>query len=246
MDYLVLWVISSLNLCCVSHLLLLWVFCNSPRSFRGLATLLPFISEVFPHTWMVCSSNQVLTFKEINWQSLRIEADAIESDDQDLGSTPLRLITNQGRIRIALKRRVLIHFFHSFIFLSSIKNHRGDLFLIAVYLSQVKVHSSFFCVDKGLQCAGVQAVFHSGWPVVGSDGLPAQGHHPLCQISQWGYGEVCPAEKKQDCWILTGAASFLLVTEKNPQTYMIYMLQDCLSLMLWDYPGKEILISSLF
>ncbi|XP_067302948.1 bridge-like lipid transfer protein family member 3A isoform X2 [Pseudorasbora parva] len=49
---------------------------------------------------------EVLTFKEINWQSLRIEADAIESDEQDLGSTPLRLITNQGRIRIALKRRV--------------------------------------------------------------------------------------------------------------------------------------------
>ncbi|XP_028309033.1 UHRF1-binding protein 1 isoform X2 [Gouania willdenowi] len=49
---------------------------------------------------------EVLTFKEINWQSLRIEADAIESDDQDLGSTPLRLITNQGRIRIALKRRI--------------------------------------------------------------------------------------------------------------------------------------------
>ncbi|KAK5863883.1 hypothetical protein PBY51_000875 [Eleginops maclovinus] len=49
---------------------------------------------------------EVLTFKEINWQSLRIEADAIESNDQDLGSTPLRLITNQGRIRIALKRRI--------------------------------------------------------------------------------------------------------------------------------------------
>ncbi|CAL8367448.1 unnamed protein product [Lota lota] len=48
---------------------------------------------------------EVLTFKEINWQSLRIEADAIESEDQDLGTTPLRLITNQGRIRIALKRR---------------------------------------------------------------------------------------------------------------------------------------------
>lgn len=54
--------------------------------------------------------NQVLTFKEINWQTLRIEADAIESDDQDLGSTPLRLITNQGRIRIALKRRVRLFF----------------------------------------------------------------------------------------------------------------------------------------
>lgn len=51
---------------------------------------------------------QVLTFKEINWQSLRIEADAIESEEQDLGNTPLRLITNQGRIRIALKRRVFI------------------------------------------------------------------------------------------------------------------------------------------
>nr|XP_015197634.1 PREDICTED: UHRF1-binding protein 1 isoform X1 [Lepisosteus oculatus] len=49
---------------------------------------------------------EVLTFKEINWQSLRIEADAIEGGEQDLGSTPLRLITNQGRIRIALKRRV--------------------------------------------------------------------------------------------------------------------------------------------
>ncbi|KAJ8395066.1 hypothetical protein AAFF_G00035220 [Aldrovandia affinis] len=49
---------------------------------------------------------EVLTFKEINWQSLRIEADAMESEEQDLGSTPLRLITNQGRIRIALKRRV--------------------------------------------------------------------------------------------------------------------------------------------
>ncbi|XP_062870976.1 bridge-like lipid transfer protein family member 3A [Trichomycterus rosablanca] len=49
---------------------------------------------------------EVLTFKEINWQSLRIEADAIESEDQDLGNTPLRLITNQGRLRIALKRRV--------------------------------------------------------------------------------------------------------------------------------------------
>ncbi|XP_071228344.1 bridge-like lipid transfer protein family member 3A [Salvelinus alpinus] len=49
---------------------------------------------------------EVLTFKEINWQSLRIEADAIESEDQDLSSIPLRLITNQGCIRIALKRRV--------------------------------------------------------------------------------------------------------------------------------------------
>uniref|UniRef100_H3B1B9 Bridge-like lipid transfer protein family member 3A n=1 Tax=Latimeria chalumnae TaxID=7897 RepID=H3B1B9_LATCH len=49
---------------------------------------------------------EVLTFKELTWQTLRIEADAIESAEQEFVSTPLRLITNQGRIRIALKRRV--------------------------------------------------------------------------------------------------------------------------------------------
>lgn len=48
---------------------------------------------------------EVLTFKEITWQTLRIEADATDSGDQDLVTTPLRLITNQGRIQIALKRR---------------------------------------------------------------------------------------------------------------------------------------------
>ncbi|XP_058520239.1 bridge-like lipid transfer protein family member 3A isoform X2 [Ochotona princeps] len=48
---------------------------------------------------------EVLTFKEITWQTLRIEADATDSGDQEPVTTPLRLITNQGRIQIALKRR---------------------------------------------------------------------------------------------------------------------------------------------
>ncbi|KAM9005486.1 UHRF1-binding protein 1 isoform X1 [Sarcophilus harrisii] len=48
---------------------------------------------------------EVLTFKELTWQTLRIEADATDSGDQDPVTTPLRLITNQGRIQIALKRR---------------------------------------------------------------------------------------------------------------------------------------------
>ncbi|XP_051009417.1 bridge-like lipid transfer protein family member 3A [Acomys russatus] len=48
---------------------------------------------------------EVLTFKEITWQTLRVEADATENGEQDPVTTPLRLITNQGRIRIALKRR---------------------------------------------------------------------------------------------------------------------------------------------
>ncbi|XP_030076313.1 bridge-like lipid transfer protein family member 3A [Microcaecilia unicolor] len=49
---------------------------------------------------------EVLTFKELTWQTLRIEADATDSGDQDAISTPLRLITNQGRIQITLKRRM--------------------------------------------------------------------------------------------------------------------------------------------
>ncbi|XP_060701523.1 bridge-like lipid transfer protein family member 3A isoform X1 [Hemiscyllium ocellatum] len=48
---------------------------------------------------------EVLTFKEINWQTLRIEADAIPGD-QSIISTPLRLITNQSKIKLVLKRRV--------------------------------------------------------------------------------------------------------------------------------------------
>ncbi|XP_067863443.1 bridge-like lipid transfer protein family member 3A [Heptranchias perlo] len=48
---------------------------------------------------------EVLTFKEINWQTLRIEADAIPGD-QNIISTPLRLITNQSKIKLILKRRV--------------------------------------------------------------------------------------------------------------------------------------------
>ncbi|OXB68472.1 hypothetical protein ASZ78_000409, partial [Callipepla squamata] len=48
---------------------------------------------------------EVLTFKELTWQTLRIEADATDSGDQDPVTTPLRLITNQGRIQISLKRR---------------------------------------------------------------------------------------------------------------------------------------------
>uniref|UniRef100_A0A250Y7R2 UHRF1 (ICBP90) binding protein 1 n=1 Tax=Castor canadensis TaxID=51338 RepID=A0A250Y7R2_CASCN len=47
---------------------------------------------------------EVLTFKEITWQTLRIEADATDNGDDPV-TTPLRLITNQGRIQIALKRR---------------------------------------------------------------------------------------------------------------------------------------------
>lgn len=52
------------------------------------------------------STPQILTFKEISWQMIRIEADAIQSGDVEVLSAPIRLITNQSKIRVTLKRRV--------------------------------------------------------------------------------------------------------------------------------------------
>lgn len=49
---------------------------------------------------------QILTFKEISWQMIRIEADAIQSAEHEMLSAPIRLITNQSKIRVTLKRRV--------------------------------------------------------------------------------------------------------------------------------------------
>ncbi|NXN16676.1 UH1BL protein, partial [Indicator maculatus] len=49
---------------------------------------------------------EVLTFKEINWQMIRIEADAIQSSKHEILSAPVRLITNQSKIRVTLKRRL--------------------------------------------------------------------------------------------------------------------------------------------
>uniref|UniRef100_A0A3Q2XM20 Bridge-like lipid transfer protein family member 3B n=1 Tax=Hippocampus comes TaxID=109280 RepID=A0A3Q2XM20_HIPCM len=47
---------------------------------------------------------ELLTFKEISWQMIRIEADAIQSAEHDMLSAPIRLITNQSKIRVTLKR----------------------------------------------------------------------------------------------------------------------------------------------
>lgn len=49
------------------------------------------------------SRGEILTFKELEWQTLRIEASAVENTDM---STPLRLITNQARCRITIKKRI--------------------------------------------------------------------------------------------------------------------------------------------
>lgn len=45
---------------------------------------------------------QLLIFKELVWQTVRIEA----KSTQDQNLTPLRLLTNQARCRITIKKRL--------------------------------------------------------------------------------------------------------------------------------------------
>lgn len=44
----------------------------------------------------------ILIFKELSWQTVRIEA----SSTQDKSLTPLRLLTNQARCRITIKKKL--------------------------------------------------------------------------------------------------------------------------------------------
>lgn len=45
---------------------------------------------------------QLLIFKELSWQTVRIEA----KSTKDKNLTPLRLLTNQARCRIIIKKRL--------------------------------------------------------------------------------------------------------------------------------------------
>ncbi len=45
---------------------------------------------------------EVLNFKELSWQTVRIEAKSTVNEEL----TPLRLITNQARCRITIKKRM--------------------------------------------------------------------------------------------------------------------------------------------
>lgn len=48
------------------------------------------------------SKGQLLIFKELEWQTLKIEA----KSTKDTNLTPLRLITNQATCRIVIKKRL--------------------------------------------------------------------------------------------------------------------------------------------
>ncbi|XP_072030655.1 bridge-like lipid transfer protein family member 3B [Amphiura filiformis] len=47
---------------------------------------------------------EVITFKEVEWSTLRLIIDATESGGPT--TTPIRLITNQGKVRVSLKKRL--------------------------------------------------------------------------------------------------------------------------------------------
>ncbi|XP_006816227.1 bridge-like lipid transfer protein family member 3B [Saccoglossus kowalevskii] len=49
--------------------------------------------------------DEILIFKEADWSTLRIEIDAIKKDPER-PTTPIRLITNQGKIRFTIKKRL--------------------------------------------------------------------------------------------------------------------------------------------
>ena len=53
---------------------------------------------------------EILIFKEAEWQTLRIETNALvnpdASDEERILTTPLRLIANQSKVRITMKKRL--------------------------------------------------------------------------------------------------------------------------------------------
>ena len=53
------------------------------------------------------SGDEILVFKEVSWQTTRIEAVAMEGETDDIMLlTPLRFIANQSKIRITFKKRL--------------------------------------------------------------------------------------------------------------------------------------------
>ncbi|XP_032240732.2 UHRF1-binding protein 1-like [Nematostella vectensis] len=52
------------------------------------------------------TKGEVLTFKEITWSTLRIDAFAREQDNSNTNSAPIRLITSQSSLHITIKKRI--------------------------------------------------------------------------------------------------------------------------------------------
>lgn len=57
-------------------------------------------------------SGDVMIFKEAEWQTLRVEANARDTNELHLITTPLRLIANQSKIRFIIKKKMSGEFLH--------------------------------------------------------------------------------------------------------------------------------------
>lgn len=104
---------------------------------------------------------QLLIFKELEWQTVRIEASS--TVDKDL--TPLRLLTNQARCRITIKKRLSGWF-------SSPSTSTVFFFLISSLLFSLLQSTLCFC---RLLCYGFAIGHYFRWPLVGAHRLPIEG-----------------------------------------------------------------------
>lgn len=88
-------------------------------TFRGDIQISQLLLQSTTPDWRPANSNlrltrlplqeegEVITFKQVEWSTVRIIIDAIDTKLTGTGSTPIRLITNQGHVRIAIKKRIL-------------------------------------------------------------------------------------------------------------------------------------------
>lgn len=83
---------------------------------------------------------QVLTFKKISWQTMRIVADAITASDKT-NITPVRLITNLSEIKMVFRRRTS----DCAILASQLQLHFDDLLWV---LTDSQVQSALLCVKS--------------------------------------------------------------------------------------------------
>lgn len=83
--------------------------------------------------------DQVLTFKKLSWQTMRIVANAVNSTERKNSATPLRLITNQSEIMITFRRKAS----DCSIIASCLHIHFDDLLWV---LTDSQVQSAMLCM----------------------------------------------------------------------------------------------------
>lgn len=148
---------------------------------------------------------EVLIFKEAEWQTLRIEANALDTGDPTLATTPLRLIANQSKTRITIKKRLSGKLTDKLwkCNLMCSASETGLNFLGSNY-------NCIFCFYKNitvflrLQYRLVTGAVQFRRSTLGSDGLAAQSGHRFCELAQRNCETVSSAIKTTRGWKTKG------------------------------------------